>query len=95
MTRILFVAALCASSALGLVAASAQTQGDSKCGPVAYDAAKQTYVGVPCTQQNNQSTNATGGKKCGPVAYDVATQTYVGVPCSANTTDENPAGHTQ
>ena len=77
------------------VVASAQTQGDSKCGPVAYDAAKQTYVGVPCTQQNNQSTNATGGKKCGPVAYDVATQTYVGVPCSANTTDENPAGHTQ
>ena len=50
---------------------------------------------MPCTQQNNQSTNATGGKKCGPVAYDVATQTYVGVPCSANTTDENPAGHTQ
>ena len=95
MSRTLLLAALFASSAIGIAAANAQSPGDSKCGPVAYDSAKQTYVGVPCTQQNNQNTNASNSKKCGPVAYDVASQTYVGVPCSSNTTDENPAGRTQ
>ncbi len=61
MSRTLFIAALFASSALGLVAANAQSAGDSKCGPVAYDSAKQTYVGVPCTQQNNQNAAASSG----------------------------------
>jgi hypothetical protein len=91
MSRTLFIAALLTSSAFGIIAANAQSTGDSKCGPVAYDASKQTYVGVPCTQD----TQAQGSKKCGPVAYDAATQTYVGIPCAANTTDENPGGRTK
>ena len=100
MSRSLFLVALLASSLTG-VASHAQS-GDAKCGPVAYDQAKQTYVGIPCTSPSapgpgtaNSNTAAAPKQKCGPVAYDQASQTYVGIPCAANTTDENPAGRTQ
>ena len=48
MTRSLFIAAVLASSIVGIAGSQAQS-GDTKCGPVAYDSAKQTYVGIPCT----------------------------------------------
>ena len=99
MTRMFFIAALLASSAIGVVAANAQSTSDTKCGPVAYDQAKQTYVGIPCNggqATSGQTTDtAHAPQKCGPVAYDQASQTYVGIPCAAATTDENPAGRSQ
>jgi hypothetical protein len=90
MTRMLFVSAFIVGSAMGLASGYAQSSSDSKCGPVAYDQAKQTYVGIPCS-----SATTTPQQKCGPVAYDQASQTYVGVPCPQGTTDENPAGRSQ
>ena len=101
MSRSLFIAALLTSSIMGIVVCHAQS-GDTKCGPVAYDSAKQTYVGIPCSSAatpNSTDPNANTAKapaqKCGPVAYDAASQTYVGIPCTAGTTDENPAGRSQ
>jgi hypothetical protein len=90
MSRMLFVSAFIVGSAMGLAAGQAQSPSDSKCGPVAYDQAKQTYVGIPCS-----SATAQPAQKCGPVAYDQVTQTYVGIPCPQGTTDENPAGRSQ
>jgi hypothetical protein len=104
MTRMLFVSAFIVGSAMGLAASHAQSSSDTKCGPVAYDQAKQTYVGIPCNSASTPSapgaadSSQTAGKlaqKCGPVAYDQASQTYVSVPCVAGTTDENPAGRSQ
>ena len=58
--------------------ASAQTT-PAPCGPVAYSAAEQKYVGVPC---NAATTQTDAGKPaCGVVAYSNAEQKYVGVPC--------------
>ena len=101
MTRSLFIAAVLASSIVGIAGSQAQS-GDTKCGPVAYDSAKQTYVGIPCSSAAtpnagaaNSNTAAAPKQKCGPVAYDQASQTYVGIPCTAGTTDENPAGRSQ
>ena len=91
MTRMLFVSAFIVGSAMGLSGSYAQSSSDSKCGPVAYDQAKQTYVGIPC----NNAATPPAQQKCGPVAYDQASQTYVGVPCPQGTTDENPAGRSQ
>jgi hypothetical protein len=90
MSRMLFVSAFIVGSAMGLAASHAQSASDSKCGPVAYDQAKQTYVGIPCN-----AATPPAQQKCGPVAYDQASQTYVGVPCPQGTTDENPAGRSQ
>jgi len=90
MTRMLFVSAFIVGSAMGLTASYAQSSSDSKCGPVAYDQAKQTYVGIPCN-----GATPPAQQKCGPVAYDQASQTYVGIPCPQGTTDENPAGRSQ
>ena len=52
MTRILFVSAFIVGSAMGLASGYAQStdSSGSKCGPVAYDQNKQTYVGIPCPQ---------------------------------------------
>jgi len=92
MTRILFVSAFIVGSAMGLASGYAQStdSSGSKCGPVAYDQVKQTYVGIPCT-----TATPPAQQKCGPVAYDQVTQTYVGIPCPQSTTDENPAGRSQ
>jgi hypothetical protein len=63
----------------------AQTpQSPAPCGPVAYSAADQKYVGVPCSAPTPM---ADAGKPapCGPVAYSAADQKYVGVPCTAPT----------
>ena len=97
MTRSMFIAAVFVSSILGVTVSNAQSGSDTKCGPVAYDVAKQTYVGIPCTGASSQASNsaAAPAQKCGPVAYDAASQTYVGIPCAAATTDENPAGRSQ
>ena len=104
MSRSIFIAAMLASSILGGAVSHAQSGDATKCGPVAYDSAKQTYVGIPCNSaatptQNgavapaNQNSASAPAKKCG--AYDSASQTYVGLPCAAGTTDENPAGRSQ
>jgi hypothetical protein len=68
-------------AALALVvptASQAQTPPTAKCGPEAYSAADQKYVGVPCT-----AASAGTSSPCGPEAYSAAEQKYVGVPCSA------------
>jgi hypothetical protein len=54
------------------------------CGPVAYSAAEQKYVGVPCAAPT-QPAEAGKAAPCGPVAYSAAEQKYVGVPCTAPT----------
>ena len=102
MTRMLFVPAFLAALAMSLGVSNAQSSSDTKCGPVAYDQAKQTYVGIPCnsaaTPNAPAGTAASSGPstaKCGPVAYDQASQSYVSLPCVAGTTDENPAGRSQ
>lgn len=102
MSRMLFVSAFFVASAVSLGVSNAQSASDTKCGPVTYDQAKQTYVGIPC---NSAATpNAPGGAtassgqsaaKCGPATYDQASQTYVSIPCVAGTTEENPAGRSQ
>jgi hypothetical protein len=110
MTRMLFVSAFIVASALSVGASHAQSPSaaSTKCGPVAYDQASQTYVGIPC---NSAATPAAPGaaspttsgqvagqpatQKCGPASYDQATQTYVSLPCIAGTTEENPAGRSQ
>ena len=44
-----------------------QLTSDGKpCGPVAYSAAEQKYVGIPC---NAAPTQTSDGKPCGHVAY--------------------------
>ncbi|MGZ5182324.1 MAG: hypothetical protein ACXWC2_17720 [Ramlibacter sp.] len=56
-----------------------QLTSDGKpCGPVAYSAAEQKYVGIPCNAPSQQTSD---GKPCGAVAYSVAEQKYVGIPC--------------
>jgi hypothetical protein len=90
MTRILSMAALSAVAALfgialGASSAPAQTASSGQpCGPVAYSAAEQKYVGVPCTAPTPQA-EAGKAAPCGPVAYSAAEQKYVGVPCTAPT----------
>ena len=83
-----FVLSMVASAslvALGSLPAWSQTQPTpAPCGPVAYSAADQKYVGVPCTAPTPQ-TEAGKTAPCGPVAYSVAEQKYVGVPCTAPT----------
>ena len=70
-----------------------QLTSDGKpCGPVAYSAAEQKYVGIPC---NAAPTQTSDGKPCGPVAYSAAEQKYVGIPCNApsqQTSDGKPCG---
>ena len=103
MTRLLFVSAFVIASAMSLGVSDAQSSSDTKCGPVAYDQAKQTYVGIPCNSAATPSapagTTASSGQsttqKCGPATYDQASQTYVSIPCIAGTTEENPAGRSQ
>jgi hypothetical protein len=100
MTRMLFVSAFLAASAMSFGVSNAQSSSDTKCGPVAYDQAKQTYVGIPCNSAATPSapagtTASSGAQKCGPVTYDQASQSYVSLPCVAGTTEENPAGRSQ
>jgi hypothetical protein len=103
MTRMLFVSAFLVASAMSLGAGNAQSSSDTKCGPVAYDQAKQTYVGIPCNSAatptapagTTASSAPSATQKCGPVTYDQATQSYVSLPCVAGTTEENPAGRSQ
>lgn len=103
MSRMLFVSAFIVGSAMGLAASHAQSASDTKCGPVAYDQAKQTYVGIPCNSAStpnapgaaDSQAASTPAQKCGPAAYDQASQTYVSIPCVAGTTEENPAGRSQ
>ena len=103
MTRLFFVSAFLVASAVSLGVSNAQSSSDTKCGPVAYDQAKQTYVGIPCNSAATSSapagTTASSGQpaaqKCGPVTYDQASQSYVSLPCVAGTTEENPAGRSQ
>lgn len=100
MTRMLSVSAFLVASAVSFGVSNAQSSSDSKCGPVAYDQAKQTYVGIPCNSAATPGapTGATASsgqpaaQKCGPAIYDQASQNYVNVPCIAGTTEENPAG---
>jgi hypothetical protein len=103
MTRMLFASAFLVALAVSLGVSNAQSSSDAKCGPVAYDQAKQTYVGIPCnsaaTPNAPAGTTASSGQqatqKCGPATYDQASQSYVSIPCVAGTTDENPAGRSQ
>ena len=103
MSRMLFVSAFLVASAVSLGVSNAQSASDTKCGPVAYDQAKQTYVGIPCnsaaTPEAPAGKTASAGtatnQKCGPASYDQATQSYVSIPCVAGTTEENPAGRSQ
>jgi len=109
MTRTLFVSAFIVASALSVGASQAQSPNaaTTKCGPVAYDQASQTYVGIPCNSAatpaapgaDNAATSGQAASKpaakCGPASYDQATQTYVSLPCVAGTTEENPAGRSQ
>ncbi|GEP59666.1 hypothetical protein [Reyranella soli] len=103
MTRMFFVSAFLVASAISLGVSNAQSPPAAKCGPVAYDQASQTYVGIPCnsaaTPEAPAGKTASSGtattQKCGPVTYDQATQTYVSLPCVAGTTEENPAGRSQ
>ena len=103
MTRMLFVSAFLVASAVSLGVSNAQSASDTKCGPVAYDQAKQTYVGIPCNSAatpeapsgKTASSGAATNQKCGPATYDQATQTYISLPCVAGTTEENPAGRSQ
>jgi hypothetical protein len=103
MTRMFFASAFLVASAMSLGVSNAQSSSDTKCGPVAYDQAKQTYVGIPCNSAATPSapagTTASSGpsatQKCGPVTYDQASQSYISLPCVAGTTDENPAGRSQ
>ena len=110
MTRMLFVSAFIVASALSVGASHAQSPSaaGTKCGPVAYDQASQTYVGIPCNSAATpaapgaeipttfgQAASKAGTQKCGPASYDQATQTYVSLPCVAGTTEENPAGRSQ
>jgi hypothetical protein len=72
--------------------AQQMTSDGKPCGPVAYSAAEQKYVGVPC---NAAPTQTSDGKPCGPVAYSNAEQKHVGIPCSAptqQTSDGKPCG---
>ncbi len=62
--------------------AQAPAQAPAPCGPVAYSAAEQKYVGIPCTAPT-QKAEAGKPAPCGPVAYSQAEQKYVGVPCTA------------
>lgn len=74
MTRMLSVSAFLVASAVGFGVSNAQSSSDSKCGPVAYDQARQTYVGIPCnsaaTPAAPTGTTASSGRpaaqKCGP-----------------------------
>ena len=109
MTRTLFVSAFIVASALSVGASYAQSPSaaTTKCGPVAYDQASQTYVGIPCNSAatpaapadnaatSGQAASKSAAQKCGPASYDQATQTYVSLPCVAGTTEENPAGRSQ
>ena len=78
------VATVALSVFLAPAESRAQTASTAPCGPVAYSAAEQKYVGVPCTAPTPQ---ADAGKPapCGPVAYSAAEQKYVGGPCTAET----------
>jgi hypothetical protein len=107
MMRMLSMSALAAAALFGasfaITSATAQTppaaapaqqmNSDGKpCGPVAYSATEQKYVGVPCSAAPTQTSD---GKPCGPVAYSAAEQKYVGVPCNApakQTSDGKPCG---
>jgi hypothetical protein len=108
MMRMLPLSALVAAAALcgatfAITSATAQTPpaaapaqqmtSDGKpCGPVAYSAADQKYVGIPCNAAPQQTSD---GKPCGPVAYSAAEQKYVGIPCNAataQTSDGKPCG---
>ena len=103
MTRLFFVSAFLVASAVSLGVSNAQSASDTKCGPVAYDQAKQTYVGIPCNSAATpnapagtaSSSGQSAAQKCGPVTYDQASQSYVSLPCVAGTTEENPAGRSQ
>jgi hypothetical protein len=103
MSRLFFVSAFLVASAVSLGVSNAQSSSDTKCGPVAYDQAKQTYVGIPCNSAatpgapagTTASSAPSAAQKCGPVTYDQATQSYVSLPCVAGTTEENPAGRSQ
>ena len=79
LTTLLVSGVLC-GVAFAITSASAQTAAPG-CGPVAYSAAEQKYVGVPCAAE---TPKAEAGKPapCGPVAYSAAEQRYVGVPCT-------------
>ena len=79
MTRLFFVSAFLVASAVSLGVSNAQSSSDTKCGPVAYDQAKQTYVGIPCNSAATPSapagttaSSAPSAAKCGPVTYDQA-----------------------
>jgi hypothetical protein len=80
MTRMLFVSAFVAASALSVGASHAQSPG-TKCGPVAYDQASQTYVGIPCNSAatpaapgadnpatSGQAASKPAAQKCGPAS---------------------------
>ncbi len=72
--------------------AQQMTSDGKPCGPVAYSAAEQKYVGVPC---NAAPSKTSDGKPCGPVAYSAAEQKYVGITCNApaqQTSDGKPCG---
>ena len=103
MTRMLFVSAFLVASAMGFGVSNAQSQPGTKCGPVTYDQASQTYVGIPCNSAatpeapagKTASSGSSAAQKCGPATYDQATQSYVSLPCVAGTTEENPSGRSQ
>jgi hypothetical protein len=82
LTTLVVSGVLCGVT-VAITSATAQTATPG-CGPVAYSAADQKYVGVPCTAP---AAKAEAGKPapCGPVAYSVSEQKYVGVPCTAET----------
>jgi hypothetical protein len=78
-------ASLATMASLALTPVQSQAQpaaAPAPCGPVAYSAADQKYVGVPCSAPA-PSTDASGKSPCGPVAYSAADQRYTGVPCTA------------
>jgi hypothetical protein len=78
------VSSLASLAVLVPTGSEAQTPSPAPCGPVAYSAADQKHVGMPCTAPTPQ-VEAGKAAPCGPVAYSVAEQKHVGVPCTAPT----------
>ncbi len=97
MTRPLLTLVSVMSSALLVGALSAQAQSSgSGCGPEAWSTDKMTYVGVPCTgDQQTASTSKPAEKSpaaatCGVETWATDKMTYVTQPCAAGLTEENP-----
>ena len=87
-------ASLATMASLALAPAKSHAQpaaAPAPCGPVAYSAADQKYVGVPCSAPTPQA-DASGKAPCGPVAYSAADQRYSGVPCTAPTPKADASG---